>query len=87
MLLSDAKHDHLHHNKIQQLSVRIKLQEQAPPSSQSTNYSLVDMDLTAPGPSRIQTRKRQLEEEEDQVPEQLQPLVVSTLNVSCYLLL
>ena len=44
-------------------------------------------DLMVPGPSSIHGHKRQLEEEEDQVPEQFQPLVFSTPNVSCYLLL
>ena len=109
--VSDAKHDHLHHIKIQQFSVGIKnffstcnsiiamvailiilflpssLQEQPPPSSQSTTYSLADilMNLTAPGPSHTQTRKRQWEGEEDQVPEEFQPLTESTPNVSCYL--
>ena len=115
--VSDAKHDHLHHIKIQQFSVGIKnffstcnsiiaivtiliilflpssLQEQPPPSSQqppssqSTTYSLADilMNLTAPGPSHTQTRKRQREGEEDQVPEEFQPLTESTPNVSCYL--
>ena len=61
---------------------------QPPPPSQSppsTNYSVVDMELTPTGPSSIHTRKRQLEPEEDQVPEEFQPLAVSTPNVSCYL--
>ena len=55
------------------------------PTSSHSNYSLQDMDLSAPGPSRIQTRKRQREAEEDQVLEEFQPLAVSIPNVSCYL--
>ena len=40
------------------------------------------MNLTAPGPSNIETRKRQREGEEDQVPEEFQPLTESTPNAS-----
>ena len=62
----------------------------AGPSSIHTSTSQLTncvKDLMVPGPSSIHGHKRQLEEEEDQVPEELQPLAISTPNVSCYLLL
>ena len=51
-----------------------------------TTPSSSDMDLTAPGSSSIHMWKRPLEaEEEDKVPEEFQPLAISTPNVSSYI--
>ena len=52
-----------------------------PPSSLSANYSVDDTDIIAHGPP---SRKRQLELEDDKMPEEFQPQAVSTPNVSCY---
>ena len=49
--------------------------------------SCSDMDLTAPGSSSIHVRKRPLEAEEEELelPEEVQPLATSTPNVSSYI--